>query len=106
MRIIESQLRRIVREEINSIERDKKKLIVQSDDLDEKSGYDVDRPAIPGGLGSSDPGLDAGAVYEADDDDFAQIRLARLRASGVPPKRAEKMARSKLRHRGQRPGSG
>jgi len=105
MRIIESQLRRIIREEINSIERDKKKLIVQSDDLDEKGGYDVDRPAIPGGSGSSDPGLDVGAVYEADDD-FTQIRLARLRASGVPPKRAEKMARSKLRHRGQRPGSG
>lgn len=107
MRITESQLRRIVREEISSIERDKKKLIIQSKDLEELGGYDVDRPAIPGGEGSHDDGLDMGMVYEEDDDDtFRKIRLARLKASGVPPERAEKMAQSKLKHRGKRPGRG
>ncbi len=106
MRITESQLRMIVREEIESVER-KKKLIVQADEIEEKGGYDIDRPAIPGGAGSHDSDLDVGMVYEKEtDDDFRKIRLARLRASGVPPQRAEKMAGSKLKHRGKRPGRG
>jgi hypothetical protein len=104
MRITESRLRRIIREELASVERGKK-LIVQDDGLEEKGGYDIDRPMIPGGEGSDDSGLDVGAVYETDDD-FTKVRLARLRASGVPTDRAEKMSRSKLKHRGQRPGKG
>jgi hypothetical protein len=44
-------------------------------------------------------------MYE-DEDDFQQIRLARLRASGVPPKKAQQMSRSKLKHRGKRAGHG
>ena len=104
MRITEAQLRRIVREEIESVQR-KKDLIVQDDGVSELSGYDVDRPATPGGEGSHRREVDHGSVYEADDD-FMKIRLARLKASGVPPERAEKMARSKLKHRGKRPGKG
>jgi hypothetical protein len=106
MRITESKLRRIIREEISSVERDKKKLIVQNDDLEERGGYDIDRPAIPGGRGSHDDDLELGRMYEEDQDEFQKVRLARLRASGVPPGRAERMARSKLRHRGDRPGKG
>lgn len=106
MRITESNLRRIIREEISSVERDKKKLIVQNDDLEERGGYDIDRPAIPGGQGSHDDDLELGRMHEEDQDDFQKVRLARLRASGVPPERAERMARSKLRHRGDRPGKG
>lgn len=104
MRITESQLRRIVREEIESLERDKKKLIIQRSDIDEKGGYDLDRPMIPGGEGDDDPGLDIGRVYE--DDDFQKIRLARMKASGMSDKDAERASHSKLRHRGKRPGRG
>lgn len=96
----------ILSEEIASIERDRKKLIVQSDEIEELGGYDVDRPAIPGGSGSHDDGIDVGAVYEDDEDTFSKIRLARLRASGVPPKKAHQMSTSKLKHRGKRPGHG
>jgi hypothetical protein len=105
MLISESILRRIVREEIEAIDRDRKKLIIQSDEVDEHGGYDIDRPMIPGGKGSHDPGVEVGRMYE-DEDDFQQIRLARLRASGVPPKKAQQMSRSKLKHRGKRAGHG
>ena len=104
MRITESQLRRIIREEYESIERDSKKLIVQDDELDEKGGYDLDRPMIPGGEGDDDPGLDIGRVYE--DDDFQKIRLARMKASGMSDKAAQKASHSKLKHRGKHPGRG
>lgn len=105
MRITESQLRRIIREELkSSVERDKKKLIVQDMELEEKGGYDIDRPMLPGGEGSHDPGTDMGRVYE--DDDFQKIRLARMRASGMSPEDAERASRSKLKHRGRRPGRG
>lgn len=105
MRITESQLRRIIREELkSSIERDKKKLIVQDVDLEEKGGYDIDRPMIPGGEGSHDSDTDMGRVYE--DDDFQKIRLARMRASGMSPEDAERASRNKLKHRGKRPGRG
>lgn len=104
MRITENQLRRIIREEISSIERDKKKLIIQGDELEEKGGYDIDRPTIPGGRGSHDPDVDIGNMYE--DDDFQKIRLARMKASGMSDKDAERASRSKLRHRGSRPGRG
>lgn len=63
MLISESILRRIVREEIESIERDRKKLIVQDDDLEEHGGYDIDRPAIPGQT-TRDPRTPAGFEYE------------------------------------------
>ena len=107
MRITESQLRRIIREELmSSIERDKKNLIVQDCELGELDGYGIDRPAIPGGEGSHGVDADPGMVYEKGDDDFQQIRLARLKAGGVPPERAEKLAGSKLKHRGKRPGHG
>jgi hypothetical protein len=96
----------VLSEEIASVERDRKKLLVQDDDLDELGGYDIDRPAIPGGSGSHDDGLDIGRMYEEEDDDFQKIRLARLKASGVPPWKANQMSRSKLKHRGKRPGRG
>lgn len=95
MLINESMLRRIIREEIESIEHGKK-LIVQNTDVDEQElggGYSVEFGAIPG------------ATNELDDD-FKKIRLARLKASGVPPEKAEKMAGSKLKHRGKRHGRG
>ena len=92
-------------EEISSIDRDRKKLILQDEELEELGGYDVDRPAIPGGSGSHDDGYEMGSVYE-DDDTFKKIRLARLKASGVSPEKAKKMAGSKLKHRGQRAGRG
>jgi len=92
-------------EEISSIDRDRKKLILQDEELEELGGYDVDRPAIPGGSGSHDDGYEIGSVYE-DDDTFKKIRLARLKASGVSPEKAKKMAGSKLKHRGQRAGRG
>jgi len=63
MRISESILRRIVREEIESIDREKEKLIVQDDELDELGGYDIDRPAIPGQT-TKDPQSPAGFEYE------------------------------------------
>jgi len=94
-----------IEREISSIERDSKKLIVQRDDIEELSGYDIDRPAIPGGSGSHDDGIEIGAVYE-EEDSFSKIRLARLRASGVPSKKAHQMSTSKLKHRGKRPGHG
>ncbi len=50
-------------EEISSIERDHKKLLVQDDELDELGGYDVDRPAIPGQT-TRDPATPAGFEYE------------------------------------------
>lgn len=106
MRVTESQLRRIIREEIEAVARDKKKLIVQNDEFDEKGGYDVDRPAIPGGQGSHDPGLDIGRMYDEGEDNFQKIRLARMKASGMSPEDAERASRSKLRHRGKRPGRG
>lgn len=106
MRITESQLRRIIREELkSSIERDKKNLIVQ-DDMGEAGGYDIDRPMIPGGKGSHDPGIDIGLVYEKDEDDFQKIRLARMKASGMSDDDAERASRSKLRHRGKHAGRG
>lgn len=95
MLINESVLRRIVREEIESIERGKK-LIVQAADVEEQElggGYSMEFGDIPG------------ATNELDDD-FKKIRLARLKASGVPPEKAEKMAGSKLKHRGKRHGRG
>jgi len=96
---------RALAEEISSVERDHKKLLVQDEELEELGGYDVDRPAIPGGSGSHDDGYEVGSVYE-DDDTFKKIRLARLKASGVSPEKAKKMAGSKLKHRGQRAGRG
>lgn len=104
MLIDESVLRRIIREEINSIDRSKKKLIVQNDELDELSGYSIDRPAIPGGEGSHDPGMDMGRVYEKDD--FDDIRHARFKASGMSDREASAAVRGKLKHRGKRPGHG
>lgn len=92
-------------EEISSIDRDRKKLILQDEELEELGGYDIDRPAIPGGSGSHDDGYEMGSVYE-DDATFKKIRLARLKASGVSPEKAKKMAGSKLKHRGQRAGRG
>lgn len=95
MLINESVLRRIVREEIESIQRDKK-LIVQAADVEEQElggGYSMEFGDVPG------------ATNELDDD-FRKIRLARLKASGVPPEKAEKMAGSKLKHRGKRHGHG
>ena len=95
MLINESVLRRIVREEIESIQRDKK-LIVQAADVEEQElggGYSMEFGDVPG------------ATNELDDD-FRKIRLARLKASGVPPEKAEKMAGSKLKHRGKRHGRG
>jgi hypothetical protein len=94
-----------IEREISSIERDKKKLIVQRADVEELGGYDVDRPAIPGGSGSHDDGYEIGSMYE-DDDTFKKVRLARLKASGVPAGKAKKMSGSKLKHRGKRPGHG
>ena len=94
MRISESVLRRIVREEIEAIDRNKKKLIVQADDLEEQElggGYSVEFGAIPGAT---------------NEDDFQKIRLARMKASGVSDDDAERMSRSKLKHRGQRAGRG
>jgi len=94
MKITESQLRRIIREEIESVDHDKKKLIVQSDELEEQEfggGYSTEFGDIPGAT---------------NEDDFQKIRLARLKASGVSDDDAERMSRSKLRHRGKRPGRG
>ncbi len=71
MKITESALRRIIREEMESIDHSKKDLIVQDDDeMQEQElggGYSVEFGAIPG---------------------------------------AERMSRSKLKHRGQRAGRG
>lgn len=106
MKITESQLRRIIREEIEAVTRDKKKLIVQNDELGEHGGYDIDRPAIPGGKGSHDPGLDIGRVYDEGEDDFQKIRLARMKASGMSADDAVRASRSKLKHRGKHPGRG
>jgi len=86
MRISESVLRRIVREEIEAIDRNKKKLIVQADEVEEQ---------------------EFGSTPDAtNEDDFQKIRLARLKASGVSGDDAERMSRSKLKHRGSRPGRG
>jgi hypothetical protein len=85
MRISESALRRVIREELESIERGKR-LIVQDDEVDEQ---------------------EFGATPDAtNEDDFQKIRLARLKASGVSGDDAERMSRSKLKHRGARPGRG
>jgi hypothetical protein len=94
-----------IEREISSIERDSKKLIVQRDDIEERGGYDIDRPAIPGGSGSHDDGYEIGSMYE-DDDTFKKVRLSRLKASGVPAGKAKKMSGSKLKHRGKHPGHG
>ena len=83
MVINESTLRRIIREEIESVERERERLIVQSDE--QETG------PIPGA---------------ANEDDFQKIRLARLKASGVSNSDAERMSRSKLKHRGKNPGRG
>lgn len=94
MMVNESTLRKIIREEIESIEREKKKLIVQSDELEEQElggGYSVEFGAIPGAT---------------NEDDFQKIRLARMKASGVSNDDAERMSRSKLKHRGKRAGRG
>ena len=93
MRISESVLRRIVREEIESIEHGKR-LIVQDDGIDEQElggGYSMEFGAIPGAT---------------NEDDFQKIRLARMKASGASDNDAERMSRSKLKHRGQRAGRG
>jgi hypothetical protein len=95
MLINETLLRRIIREEIESVEREKN-LIVQDMEMDEQElggGYSMEFGDLPGATNETD-------------DDFAKIRLARLKASGVPADRAEKMARSKLKHRGKHPGKG
>jgi hypothetical protein len=94
MRISESVLRKIVREEIEAIDRDKKKLIVQADDLEETEhagGYSAEFGDAPG---------------STNEDDFQKIRLARMKASGVGDNEAERMSRSKLKHRGRRAGQG
>jgi hypothetical protein len=83
MLINESILRRIIREEIESVEREKERLIVQDDD--------------------QETGLIPGATNE---DDFQKIRLARLKASGVSDDDAERMSRSRLKHRGKQVGRG
>ena len=91
MMVNESTLRRIIREEIESVEREKEKLIVQSDELEEQElggGYSVEFGAIPGAT---------------NEDDFQKIRLARMKASDDD---AERMSRSKLKHRGKRAGRG
>jgi len=94
MMISESILRKIVREEIEAIDRSKKKLIIQSEELEEQElggGYSVEFDDIPGAT---------------NEDDFQKIRLARMKASGASNDDAERMSRSKLRHRGKRPGRG
>jgi hypothetical protein len=95
LKITESALRRIIREEMESIDHSKKDLIVQDDDeMQEQElggGYSVEFGAIPGAT---------------NEDDFQKIRLARLKASGVSGDDAERMSRSKLKHRGQRAGRG
>ena len=94
MMVNESTLRRIIREEIESVEREKEKLIVQSDELEEQElggGYSVEFGDIPGAT---------------NEDDFQKIRLARMKASGVSNDDAERMSRSKLKHRGKRSGHG
>lgn len=93
MLINESILRRIVREEIEAVERGKKLIVQDVDEQELGGGYSVEFGAIPG------------ATNELDDD-FKKIRLARLKASGVPPEKAEKMAGSKLKHRGKHRGHG
>ena len=93
MRISESALRRFIREELESVEHGKR-LIVQDDEVDEQElggGYSVEFGAIPGAT---------------NEDDFQKIRLARLKASGVSGDDAERMSRSKLKHRGKNPGRG
>jgi hypothetical protein len=94
MMVNESTLRRIIREEIESVEREKEKLIVQSDELEEQElggGYSVEFGDIPGAT---------------NEDDFQKIRLARMKASGVSNDDAERMSRSKLKHRGKHAGRG
>lgn len=95
MKITESALRRIIREEMESIDHSKKDLIVQADDeMQEQElggGYSVEFGAIPG---------------TTNEDDFQKIRLARLKASGVSGDDAERMSRSKLKHRGKQVGRG
>lgn len=54
---------RALAEEISSIERDHKKLLVQDEELEELGGYDIDRPAIPGQT-TRDPRSPAGFEYE------------------------------------------
>ncbi len=80
---------------MESIDHSKKDLIVQDDDeMQEQElggGYSVEFGAIPGAT---------------NEDDFQKIRLARLKASGVSGDDAERMSRSKLKHRGQRAGRG
>lgn len=96
MKISESQLRRVVREEIENIERDKKLITQDSEYCDEQElggGYSVEFGAIPG-------------ATNEDDDDFQKIRLARMRASGASDADAKKMASRPPTFRGQRPGSG
>lgn len=104
MLINESVLRRIIREEIFNADKHKK-LIVQGDnEIEEHGGYDIDRPAVPGQT-TRDPSDPAAVEYEGKED-FQQIRLARLKAAGVPDDRAQKMSRAGLKHRGKRPGHG
>lgn len=95
MKITESALRRIIREEIESIDHNKKDLIVQAnDEMQEQElggGYSVEFGAIPGAT---------------NEDDFQKIRLARMKASGASDDDAERMSRSKLKHRGQQAGRG
>lgn len=102
MLINESTLRKIIREEMANIDRGQK--LITQDDIDERGGYDIDRPAIPGQT-TRDPGDPAAVEYEGKED-FQQIRLARLKAAGVPNDRAQKMSHSGLKHRGKHAGHG
>jgi len=105
MLINESMLRRIIREEMENIEKSKK-LIIQGDgsEMDEYGGYDIDRPAIPGQT-TRDPSTPAAIEYEGKDD-FQKIRLARLKAAGVESDSAQKLSRAPLKHRGKHQGHG
>lgn len=103
MLINESNLRKIIRDEIANLEKGKK-LIVQDDEIEEHGGYDIDRPAIPGQTtrASDDPP----AIEYEGKDSFQQVRLARMKAAGVSDRDAQRMSRSKLKHRGKHPGHG
>ena len=92
MLINESTLRKIIREEMANIDRGQS--LITQDDVDEQElggGYSVEFGDIPGAT---------------NEDDFQKIRLARLKASGISGDDAERMSRSKLKHRGQRSGRG
>lgn len=80
---------------MESIDHSKKDLIVQAnDEMQEQElggGYSVEFGAIPGAT---------------NEDDFQKIRLARMKASGASDDDAERMSRSRLKHRGKQVGRG